>query len=36
LEKAMRTKEEWIAGLKRMRSNIYLAGEKVDREDERM
>ena len=32
----MRTKEEWIAGLKRMRRNVYLAGEKVDRDDERM
>ena len=32
----MRKKEEWIAGLKRMRKNVYLAGEKVDRDDERM
>ena len=32
----MRTKEEWIAGLKTMRRNVYLTGEKVDRDDERM
>ncbi len=32
----MRTKKEWIAGLKKMRRNVYLAGEKVDREDQRM
>ena len=32
----MRAKEGWIAGLKKMRRNVYLAGEKVDREDERM
>jgi len=32
----MRAKEEWIAGLKKMRRNVYLAGEKVDREDQRM
>ena len=32
----MRTKKEWIAGLKKMRRNVCLAGEKVDREDQRM
>ena len=26
----MRTKKEWIAGLKKMRRNVYLAGEKED------
>jgi hypothetical protein len=26
----MRAKEEWIAGLKKMRRNVYLAGEKKD------
>ena len=35
-EEVMRTKEEWIAGLKTMRRNVYLTGEKVDRDDERM
>jgi len=32
----MRTKEQWIEGLRKMRRNIYVAGQKVDRDDEMM
>lgn len=30
----MRTKDEYIAGLKKMRRNLYHNGEKIDRDDE--
>jgi len=30
----MRTKEQYIEGLKKMRRNVYLNGEKIDRADE--
>ncbi|MCK7511828.1 MAG: hypothetical protein MZV70_52465 [Desulfobacterales bacterium] len=30
----MRTKEQYIAGLRKMRRNIYHDGEKIDRDDE--
>ncbi len=32
----MRTKDDWIAGLQKMRRNVYMQGETVDRDDERM
>ncbi len=32
----MRTKSDWVAGLRKMRRNVYLQGEKVARDDERM
>ena len=32
----MRTKDEWVGGLQKMRRNVYLQGEKVARDDERM
>ena len=32
----MRTKEQWVEGLRKMRRNIYVAGQKVDRDDEMM
>ncbi len=30
----MRTKKQFIEGLKKMRRNIYVDGEKIDRDDE--
>ncbi|RJP18682.1 MAG: aromatic ring hydroxylase [Candidatus Abyssobacteria bacterium SURF_5] len=30
----MRTKEQYIAGLKKMRRNIYVNGQRIDRDDE--
>ncbi|MFW6333767.1 MAG: 4-hydroxyphenylacetate 3-hydroxylase family protein [Desulfosalsimonas sp.] len=30
----MRTKQEYIAGLKKMRRNLYFNGDKIDRDDE--
>ncbi|MBW2617392.1 MAG: aromatic ring hydroxylase [Deltaproteobacteria bacterium] len=32
----MRTRHDWIGGLKKMGRNVYLQGEKVDRDDERL
>ncbi|MBU0516225.1 MAG: aromatic ring hydroxylase, partial [Proteobacteria bacterium] len=32
----MRSKSDWIAGLKKMKRNVYLHGGKVDRDDEMM
>jgi aromatic ring hydroxylase len=32
----MRTKEQYIEGLRRMRRNLYLNGEKIARDDERL
>jgi len=32
----MRSKKDWIAGLKKMRRNVYLHNDRVDRDDEMM
>ncbi len=32
----MKTKKDWIRRLQKMRRNIYLQGEKVARDDERI
>ncbi len=32
----MKTKSDWVARLQKMRRNIYLQGERVARDDERM
>ncbi|MBU1741499.1 MAG: aromatic ring hydroxylase, partial [Proteobacteria bacterium] len=32
----MRTTSQWIAGMKKMKRNVYLHGDKVDRDDEMM
>ncbi|TET83254.1 MAG: aromatic ring hydroxylase, partial [Desulfobacteraceae bacterium] len=31
----MRTKEQWLEGMKKMKRNLYISGEKVGRDDER-
>jgi 4-hydroxybutyryl-CoA dehydratase/vinylacetyl-CoA-Delta-isomerase len=32
----MRTKDEWLKGIYGMRSNLYIGGEKIGRDDERL
>src|SRR5512139_4182215 len=32
----MKTKKDWVTRLQKMRRNVYLQGEKVARDDERM
>jgi len=31
----MRTKDQWLEGLKKMKRNLYMGGEKIARDDER-
>ena len=32
----MRTKEQWLEGIRKMKPNLYMGGDKLGREDERL